>query len=270
MKPVLSWAAAAVCLLGVEAHAFGENLLSCQNSGFILSRCTLLKLPFSTPVVEDGTPYETAYTVKYDFTCSGHTSVNVGLSTGQQYVPFVLGAQNATLTLTGVGRVESYDPNPQATQSLSFRPGCTLKVTSATPFPSGNTLMLWTSQAQSQAKIINLTASLYLLAQDYQAIASWNTSKLILLRDKLEGLVAAAPTNIHYRVMLDTVKSALANAPPPYSYAQLAEAGEEVIAELREELDEEILTGQNLVNRFIRWQQQAEQSLLAALANAPA
>ncbi|MFY0582277.1 hypothetical protein ACN28S_55575 [Cystobacter fuscus] len=167
MKSVTSWAAAAVCLLGVEAHAFGENLLSCQNNGYVLSRCTLLKLPFASPVVEDGSTFETTYTVTYDFVCTGH-SVNVGVSTTQQYVPFVMGARNATLQLTGSGRVESYDPDPLTTQRLSFRPGCTLSVSNATVFPSGNTLVLWTSQAQSQAKIINLTLKQYLLAKDYR------------------------------------------------------------------------------------------------------
>src|SRR6218665_1036363 len=269
MKPFLSFAAAAVCLLGAEAHAFGENLLSCQNGGLILNKCTLLKLPFATPVVEDATTFETTYTVTYDFACTGH-SVYVGISTGQQFVPFVMGARNATLTLNGSGRVESYDPDPLATQRLSFKPGCSLTVSKATVFPSGNTLVLWTSQAQSQARIIGLLANQYLLSKDYLALASWNDSKLILLRDKLEGLVAAFPTNIHYKVMLDSVKSALANAPPPYSNEQLAESGEEVVADLREELDAEVVKGQNLVNRFIRWQQQAEQSLVDALANVPA
>lgn len=268
MKPITTWAAAAVCLLGVEAQAFGENLLSCQNSGYILSRCTLLKLPFAAPVVEDGSTFETTYTVTYDFACTGH-SVNVGVSTTQQYVPFVMGARNATLQLTGSGRVESYDPDPLTTQRLSFKPGCALTVSNATVFPSGNTLVLWTSQAQSQAKIINLTLKQYLLAKDYQALASWDDSKLILLRDKLQGLVTAFPTNIHYKVMLDTVKSALDNAPPPYSYEQLAQSGEEVIADLRDELDAEVARGQNLVNRFIRWQQQAEQSLVDVLASIP-
>ncbi|WP_375767342.1 hypothetical protein NR798_37540 [Archangium gephyra] len=269
MKTVMSLAATAVLLLGAKAQAFGENLLSCQNGGFVLTRCTLQRVPLAAPVLEDGSTYETEYTVSYNFACTGH-SVNVGVSTGAQYVPFVMGATNATLRIVGAAGAETYDPDPAATQRLSFKPGCSLTVSSAAVFPSNNTLILWTSQSQSQAKIINLSAERYLLAKDYQAISSWYESKLLLLKEKLDSLVVAFPTNIHYKVMRDTVNAALANAPAPYSEEVIGEAGEELIITLRAELDAEIVTGQKLVNRFTRWQLQAEQSLVDALANVPA
>ncbi|WP_257452577.1 hypothetical protein [Archangium lipolyticum] len=266
---ISSLVVAGVAFLGAEASA-QENLLVCQNSGFSLYRCSLTKKLLAAPILEDGTIYETDYTISYSFPCSGH-AINVGVATDQEYVPFVMGATNGLLTgVVGNGTLQTYDPDPVTTQRLSFRPGCSLTVSSAKVFPSTNTLVLWTSQAQSQAKIINLSAQLYLLAKDYHALSTWDDAKLNLLKERLEALVTAFPANIHYKTMLATVNNALLNQPPPVSQPELDEAGTEVIAAIRAELDAEVEAGTNLVNRFIRWQAQAEQSLVDALDNVPA
>jgi hypothetical protein len=92
----------------------------------------------------------------------------------------------------------------------------------------------------------------------------------MLLRDKLQSLTAAYPTNVHYKVMLDTVQSALNNAPPPYSHELIAEAGQDVLLTLRAELDAEVESGHKLIDRFNRWQLQVDPSLLDVVESVPA
>ncbi|MBC7976652.1 MAG: hypothetical protein H7138_16890 [Myxococcales bacterium] len=258
--------------LGLSSgHAFADtgNLLQCIDRGFALQKCQLRDLKLSDHLVEDGQIYEGQFLVRYDFPCTGH-SVQLGVTSGDSTKSFVMGAANALITLNGTGELHPYDPTPAVTRSLTFRPGCSLNVTHVQLLPSTITAQIWTLQAQSQAHVLDLSVDRYLIAQDFENLSSWNVSKLTLLKDKLELLVAGTPSNLNYRVMLNSVSSALANQPPSATLDELREAGQDVIATLRAELDDEIAIAQALLDRFLRWELAANQALALALDNAAA
>jgi hypothetical protein len=143
-----------------------------------------------------------------------------------------------------------------------------VSVSSVTVLPSTATVQAWTDEAISEARILNLSVDRYLLAKDYQSLSTWNVDKLNLLKTKLESLVAATPTNLNYKVMLNSVNSALQNQPLSATLDELRRAGEDLIATLRAELTGEIAVAQALVDRFARWQQVANKALADALDHA--
>jgi hypothetical protein len=178
------------------------------------------------------------------------------------------GATNAVITLDGPGDLHPFDPWPSVTNRLTFRPGCSLNVRTVTVLPSTRTIATWTDQAESEARILELSTNLYLLAKDYQNLSTFNVDKLTLLKTKLERLVAANPTNLNYKVMLNSVISALEAQPPSATLDELRRAGEDVILTLRSELTREITVAQALVDRFVRWQLAANEALARALGTA--
>jgi hypothetical protein len=263
----LAGAALGVSLWAAPAFADTGNLLVCTDFGFALQQCQLRDVALADRIVESGQAYEAQFLVRYDFPCSGHT-VQLGVQSGDANKFFTMGATNALITLNGLGELHPYDPSPSLTRSLTFRPGCSLSISGVTVLPSTTTVQIWTNQAQSEARILQLSVNLYLLAKDYQNLSTWNLDKLNLLKTKLETLVASAPTNQNYKVMLNSVNSALQGQPPSATLDELRHAGDDVIATLRGELTQEVAVAQALVDRFARWQLAADQALAGALAAA--
>jgi len=251
------------------APAFADtgNLLVCVDLGFALQRCQLRDVKLADQIVEAGQPYEAQFAVQYDFPCSGH-SVQLGVRSADSNKFFTQGATNAVIILNGPADLHPYDPSPSVTSALTFRPGCSLNVRTVTVLPSTGTVQIWTGQAESEARILNLSTNLYLVSKDYQSLSTWNVDKLNLLKAKLESLVAVTPTNLNYKVMLNSVNSALQGQPPSATLDELRRAGEDVIATLRAELVNEVAVAQALVDRFARWQLAANQALTTALAGA--
>ena len=254
-------------LWATPALADTGNLMVCKDLGFALQKCQLRDVVLADRIVESGQPYEAQFLVQYDFPCSGH-SVQLGVQSADANKFFVMGAIGGLLAVTGVGELHPYDPSPAVTSSLTFRPGCSLNVTSVTALPSTGTVQTWNNQAESEARILELSLNLYLLAKDYQSLSTWNVDKLTLLKTKLETLVAATPTNLNYRVMLSSVNSALQNQPPSATLDELRQAGDAVITTLRAELTREIGVAQLLADRLARWQLAANLALTSALGNA--
>ena len=249
------------------ARADTGNLLVCTDLGFALQKCQLRDVLLANPIVEAGQAYEATFTVQYDFPCSGH-SVQLGVHSASSSAFFTQGATNAVIALNGPGDLRPFDPSPSVTKSLTFRPGCSLNVRTATVLPSPGTIATWNDQARAEARILELSTNLYLLAKDYQNLSTFNVDKLTLLKTKLETLVAASPTNLNYKVMLNSVNSALQNQPPSATLDELRRAGEDLIATLRGELIQEIAVAQALVDRFARWQLAANDDLARALGTA--
>lgn len=254
-------------LLSAPAFADSGNLLTCVDRGFVLQKCKLVDTKLSDGIVEDQAPYETQFLVQYDFPCSGH-SVQLGARSGDATQLFVQGATGALISLNGVSELHPYDPSPNVTRSLTFKPGCRLNVTKVTLLPSTWTVQLWTDQAKQEAKILDLSTNLYLLSTDYQNLSSWNVDNLQILQKKLQKLVVAYPTNGNYTMMLTLVNDALQNQPLSATLDELKRAGEDVIQTLRGELDKESAVAQGLFDRFTRWQLATEWTLTDALDRA--
>jgi hypothetical protein len=267
MKRLTILGALGLGLAASPASADTGNLLVCVDLGFALQQCQLRDVKLANQIFEAGRAFEAQFAVQYDFPCSGH-SVLLWVRAGDGQQRFTQGATNAVLTLNGTGDLHPSDPTPWVTSALTFRPGCSLNVRTVTTLPSTNTVLGWTSEADSEARILNLSTSRYLLAKDYQNLATWNVEKLTLLKDKLESLLLVTPTNLNYRVMLNSVNSALQGQPPSATLDELRRAGDDVIATLRAELVNEIAIAQALVERFARWQLAANQALASALASA--
>ena len=267
MKRLTILGMAGLGLWSAPALADTGNLLVCVDRGFALQKCQLRDVKLADGIVESGQPYEAQFLIRYDFPCSGH-SVQLGVQSGDANKFFVQGTTGALITVNGTPELHPYDPNPAVTSSLTFRPGCTLNITAVTTLPSTVTAQIWNSQAETEARILQLSVDLYVLAKDYQNLSSWNVDKLNLLKTKLETLVATTPTNLNYKVMLASVKSALQNQPPSATLDELRQAGDDVIATLRAELTREVAVAQALVDRFARWQLAANQALNGALGSA--
>jgi hypothetical protein len=267
MKHLFTIGALGAGLTSAPAHADTGNLLECIDHGFALQKCVLKDLPLSPGIVEAGQAYESQFLVHYDFPCSGH-SVELGVQSSDSNKLFSMGVSNGLVTLNGTGELHPYDPSPTVTKSLTFNPGCSLNVTAVTLLPSTVTAQIWTIQADTEARALSAALERYQLANDWENLSIWNVSKLNLLKDKLTLLVAGDPLNLNYRIMLNTVNSALNNQPPSATLDELRQASTDVIATLLDELEQEVAIAQALSDRFARWQLAADQALQDAIDGA--
>jgi hypothetical protein len=245
-----------LCLASATAAAappLPGNLLQCINRGFGLQRCQLVDAQLGDALVEDDLAYEGTMVVHYDFPCTGH-AVQLGVKVGDGTKTFSMGATGAVITVNGTGELRTFDPSPAVTRTLTFNTACRLTVTAATLLPSTTTIQIWTLQAQDRRRIQDLAEERFLIAQDFENLSAWNVDKLTNLRDRLEDLVAANPTNVNFRVMRDAVVSALNGQPPSATLDELREAGLDVLAVLQAELEDELARTQHLIERFARWE----------------
>jgi hypothetical protein len=251
------------------AGAQSPNLFACRTTGGFSWGCALEQRAVAEPLAFEGERYQSEYRVVYDFPCTGHY-VNLGFASESGLVPLQQSARNASATVIGSGPLRLFDPDPARTAGLTFQGDCRLSIQSVDVRPSPATQQQWSSEAQRQAQIINLQARLYLLVRDYRAMGSWNDEKLVLLRDRLHQLSAADPRNLQYKVLLETVVSALEHAPPPYSEAEIGNAASGVGNALRHDLDLAVEEGNRMVRRFDAWRMAVEATLRAALSSIPA
>jgi hypothetical protein len=131
-------------------------------------------------------------------------------------------------------------------------------------------VQIWTIQAQTQSRLVQAATDRLNLARDWEALSSWNVTKLNNLKDKLELLLAPVcpvvpdsdppvpdpeckKAHVNYTVMLNSVNSALSHQPPSATLDELREASEDVILALQTELDQEIAIAEALAARFARW-----------------
>lgn len=246
-----------------------ENLLQCRKTGNFYWDCQLQRTVIATPIEFDAVTYETEYRVTYDFGCEGHQA-NLGLKTERAYYQLEQGVSSWLIDgVLGAKPLETYDPDPTTTQYLTFSGPCALRILSIDTVPSRGTQVLWGDEARLQARIIELSATLVLLARDYEEMRNWSQSKLELMHDRLERLVAAYPANIHYKVMFQTVKSAIDASPPPYGRSEVGAAATAVLEFFNGELAVEVERGYRLIERYEAWQLAAEHVLLDVLASLP-
>jgi hypothetical protein len=245
-----------LCLASATASAaptLPENLLQCVNRGFGLQKCVLVDAQLGDSLVEDDQIYEGTQIVHYDFPCTGH-SVQLGVKVGDGTKYFSMNAPAAVITVNGTGELRTFDPSPEVTRTLTFNTACKLKVTGVTLLPSTTTIQIWTLQAQDQRRIKDLAEQRLLIAQDFENLSAWNVDKLTNLKQRLDDLVAANPSNPSYKTMRDAVVSAILGQPPSATLDELRNAGLDVIAVLTGELEEEAAKIQNLIDRFTRWE----------------
>jgi hypothetical protein len=256
-----------VSATGWAAPPLPDNLLQCTNRGFGLQKCKLINAQLGDSLIEDGQIYEGTMVVRYDFPCTGH-SVQLGVKVGDATKFFVMGAADGLITLSGTGELATYDPSPEVTRTLTFNTACRLKVTSARLLPSTTSIQIWTLQAQSQARIVVLATDRFLIAQDFENLSTWNVDKLTNFRDTVQGLVDANPGRLNFVTMLNSVNDALHFQPPSATLDELRNAGLDVIAALRGELEQEVANAEHLVDRFERWQVVIDQTLADAVDDA--
>jgi hypothetical protein len=272
------WIAVGLLLWPASALADPVTVLTCNiNSTTVSRQCSLTPSALAGSVEDDtgrgpsGERYETEYLVSYDFPCTGTAfPPAIVFDMGERQIAVAPGVGRQAASVLGYGALRIVDQNPDLTRRMVFRGGCQLVVHSVTALPSTSTVQQWSSEAKGLARIIDLSVQRYLLAKDYLDIALWNRDKLLLLKDKLDSLVVAYPTNLHYKTMRNHVKAALENQPSSVTLAELTEAGEDVRVTLRRELDADVAQGRALVDRFQRWQQQAEATLEDVLNHIPA
>lgn len=260
----------ALASLGVSAGASAQsaNLFTCRATSGFAWGCVLDQRVLSEPLTFEGAQYHSEYRVVYDFPCTGHV-VSLGFASEQGIVPLQQGGRNISAVVVSSGSLRLSDPDPARTAGLTFQGECLLQVRSVDVRPSTSTQELWFSEARSQAQIIQLLSRMLLLARDVHNVTSWNGDKLVLMRDRLRQLTTSDPRNLQYRVLLETVESALANAPPSYSEAEIAAAGQEVARAIRAELDLALQEGERMVRRFQAWRLAVEATLQAALRDIP-
>jgi hypothetical protein len=249
----------------------GANLFICEGHGFVVNHCRLVSAKLADPIADaDGVVAETEFAVQYDFMCAGNL-VHVGVQTGTSYQEFRLGAADDAITgIVSAGPLVTYDPDPAATGQRSFRPGCRLAVTKVTALPSAGTIRLWGVQAADEARVLSSSLALYELGKDYAALASWSTSKLKLLHDRLEVLVSGDPENLSLKMMLESVDAAMRRAPSPVTAEEFRAAGEALVQALRASLDAEVAKGAKMLAQFDKWHLAVEQTLKDALQSIPA
>jgi hypothetical protein len=275
MKTTLTTIMAAASLVVLRPvpgrWADGANLLVCQDRGFVVNQCALATGKLAEPVTDiDGLVTETEYAVQYDFPCAGNP-LHVGVQSGASHQEFRQGALGGTLTgIVGSAPLGTFDPDPVTTRQRSMRPGCHLAVTKVTAFPSNGAIHLWGVQAADEARILSSSLTLYELGKDYASLASWNTSKLALLHDRLVVLLESDPDNLSFKTMLETVDAAMHDAPLPVTAEEFHAAGQTVIQALRASLDAEVARGTKMMAQFDQWHLAVERTLKDVLGTIPA
>jgi hypothetical protein len=144
-------------------------------------------------------------------------------------------------------------------------------------------VQIWTLQALTQARLVDVATDRLELAKDWESLSSWNVTKLTNLKDKLDTLLAAVcplvpdpdhpgqplpdpdhpgqplrdpectKAHVNYTIMLNSVTSALNHQPPSATLDELRRASEDVILALEIELGQEIAIAEGLHARFVRW-----------------
>lgn len=244
----------------VQANAH----LECKSTGSFSWGCRVAE-PEVLPSLEfRGQQVGTSYKVDYELNCPGH-NMNLRLRAGEKDAILRQGPTADLAVVEGDGPLELVDPDPRRTRRLIFRGDCQFKVVGVTKTPSAKARESWGEQALAQAKTLRYVQSLYLLATDYEALDSWNRTRLEQVRDRLEKLVQRFPRTVHYKVLLKTVKSTLEGAPAPHPADEVADAAQSLAQEYRNELETELATAREMVERFQHFKLAVQQDLQDAL-----
>lgn len=255
------------------ARADSGNLLQCTDRHFVLQQCKLASTTVAAAPTDNGEPFEAEYLVTYDFPCSGHHA-SVGLRAGDG-APVTLsqGVLGGTVAVTGKGDLVPYDPDPTLTSHLSFRPGCKLVVTNVSAAPSTDTILAWTSEAKTEARILAMARDLYVLSKSFASIASFDRTQLGVVIDATQARVDAASTPIdrrRWKSLLDSLVAMRDAQPLPVPKnevdAYLANLASDARASLLREAD----TARAIADRFTTWSVAVEQTLQEVIRSLPA
>lgn len=254
----------ALTLTASSAQADANDHMVCRTTGNFSWGCRVAQPNVSPRLEYQGEEVGTSYKVEYLLDCPGH-DMNLRLSAGENEVVLNQSAATDLAIVEGDTPLKIVDPDPRRTRRLIFRGQCQFKTTSVTKTPSANAREAWGQAAIAQAKTLRHVLALYLLATDYEAISSWNNTRLEQLRDRLELLVDRFPKVVHYKVLLRTVNSALEGAPSPDPDQDIADAAKQLALEYREELDTELAVAENMTARFQHFKLAVQQDLQDAL-----
>lgn len=244
-------------LCAIPSAQGSQNLLQCQyTSGIWWTGCRIVDNAFRF-----NDDYSFTYTLDFNHDCQG-TNASVLVETDLQERVLGRASNWQSTQIDAQNYIKILAADEQQLYGARFRRGCRLEINpSLSKTPSVQTLAMWNQEATLQSKILRNLIREYELAKDFLNLASWDLTKLELLRAKLEQLVAVYPTNIHYRVMLNTVNSAIENRPFDHSNDEIADAQPVLLAELRQELDAEYAAAVVIQQRFLQWQQAINQEL---------
>lgn len=258
----LAFFAVAMTAGSVSAHADGH--LECRTTGSFSWGCRVAQPEVAPPLEFRGELVDTSYKVEYRLDCPGH-KMNLLLRAGQKESILNQSPAVDLAVVEGAGPIELVDSDPNRTRRLIFRGACQFETVSVAKTPSAKARESWGEQALAQAKTLRYVQSLYLLATDYEALDSWNRTRLEQVRDRLEKLVQRFPRTVHYKVLLKTVKSTLEGAPAPHPADEVADAAQSLAQEYRNELETELATAREMVERFQHFKLAVQQDLQDAL-----
>ncbi|RYG64851.1 CHAD domain-containing protein [bacterium] len=257
--------------LASSAQADTANLFQCTNRGFILQKCELQKVELAKPGLDEGAAFDTDYAVTYDFPCVGNVT-NLAVRSGQDVQYLRMGSRGETVNVRGNGPLETYDPSPEMTRRLGYRPGCSLVVRSVTVLPATSTLALWSSEAKSQARILSMARDLYVLSKSFASLASFDRAQLGVVIEATQARYDAASSAIdrrRWKSLLDSLVAMRDAQPLPVPKAEVDAYLADLAADARASLLEESDRARAMITRFETWSLEVEKTLADVLDTIP-
>ncbi|SMF07855.1 hypothetical protein [Pseudobacteriovorax antillogorgiicola] len=269
---------AALVSLGPSAQA-SANLIQCDfDSGRTLTGCSLQ--PFSIPATED---FEVSLDIRYKYQCRGHSApislkTNMGtyeLRRGQDW-------QSLTNVVSRQGVALSY--NQDDFYRKTFLTGCQLIVDeNVNKSPSDNTLHLWSQEAISQAKIIDLTLDLYLQAISFEEYESWDVTKsnimlssIVEAKQYYDEICMEDSSNFDacdaaddFSVLEIVLRAKLRGRPSPFTPQTIDLASQSASSHYFNQLQDEKQEGQRIQDRFTTWNIAPNRKLEDSLSGLP-
>jgi hypothetical protein len=269
-----------VALLAGPAQAGGNLFICSQDFGFIVGACKLEQQVLAPRASWEGEPYEADFSVRYSFPCAGHPP-HIGVASGDAYKEFALGSADATLMLAGSQELRTHDPDPRLTLDLSYQPGCQLVVHAVSVSPSAAAVDRWVSEARQQARILELSIGLSLLASDFSSYRDWDTARTRELLDSvrqkalafeeqcLAGDESACSAELHFKAVRNALQRKLGQTPNLPAPDELADEAASVTAYYLQLLEKEAAIGERMARRFRHFRVAIETTLDDALARVP-
>lgn len=253
-----------VAMVAGGANAHAKDHLECKTTGSFSWGCRVVEPEVSPPIEYGGELVDTSFKVEYRLDCPGH-NMNLRLRSGKNESVLRQSPAVDFAVVEGDGPIELVDSDPRRTRRLIFRGSCQFEVVAVSKTPSAKARESWGQLAIAQAKTLRHVQSLYLLATDYEALDSWNQTRLKQVQERLDALVERFPRVVHYKVLLRTVTSTLDGAPAPHTDQAVADAALNLAQEYREELETELGIARAMAERFEHFKMAVQKDLEDAL-----
>lgn len=259
-------------LLPCWAQASTSVSLSCMDTLFNKElkhdRCVLSNAVTLGLLDED---MEASWDVSYNFNCRSHpTALQFDFGSRTSALKYTEADHPIRILEDGYGPLRFVDQDPDLTRQQTLIGDCKLLVHSVGVSPSSRTLGIWTDGARSQAKIIDLSLSLFELATDFKSYAAWDKRQTKTLLDSArlkvrlfegpcaQGDETACRSAAHFRVIVGALEAKIQGTP---SEPVSDETGREITEVYEQDLTKQVLIGRQMVLRFERWKLAITQEL---------